>query len=168
MSEELTFLKELSEELKTQDKDSQAAPRFWTLKDYRWEPTDDWADAYHYFDGEETTWKTVEEFVDYLEKEFDGNYASELLDDIDLEELMFSINDQEGTNFRSVPVKKESFIVPNTMFLTKAEAQEHIKQNSYHYSSKVHTYAMTAWRAPKVEKLLKILENFDWNRVIEQ
>jgi hypothetical protein len=24
---------------------------------------------------------------------------------------------------------------------------------------------MTAWRAPKVEKLLKILENFDWDKV---
>ena len=165
MSEELTFLKELSEELKTQDKNSQAAPRFWALMDYKWEPTgDDWAEGYHYFDGE-YTWKTVEEFVDYLEKEFDGSYATEISDDVDLEELINSINMQENTDFRSIPVKKESFIVPNTMFLTKVEAEDHIKQNSYHYSNKVHTYSMTAWRAPKVEKLLKILENFDWERL---
>jgi hypothetical protein len=36
MSEEIKFLKELQEELKTQDTDYQAAPRFWTVGDYRW------------------------------------------------------------------------------------------------------------------------------------
>ena len=64
-----------------------------------------------------------------------------------------------------IPVREEHIIHPNTMFLTKAEAKRHIELNHYHYSPKAHTYAMTAWRAPKVEKLLKILENFDWDSV---
>lgn len=28
------------------------------------------------------------------------------------------------------------------------------------------TYAMTAWRVPKVERLLNILENFDWDSLV--
>lgn len=51
------------------------------------------------------------------------------------------------------------------MFLTKEEAKQHLKVNHYHYTSKAHTYAMTAWRAPKVERLLKILETFDWDSI---
>ena len=66
-----------------------------------------------------------------------------------------------------IPVREEHIIHPNTMFLTKTEAKRHIKLNHYHYSSKAHTYAMTAWRAPKVERLLKILETFDWEKLNE-
>jgi len=51
------------------------------------------------------------------------------------------------------------------MFLTKAEAKKHIQLNHYHYSPKAHTYAMTAWRAPTIERLLKILENFEWDKI---
>jgi hypothetical protein len=61
--------------------------------------------------------------------------------------------------------KEEPFIVENTMFLTKEEAKRHIELNKHHYTSKVHTYAMTAWRAPKVERLLNILETFDWESI---
>ncbi len=60
---------------------------------------------------------------------------------------------------------EESFIVPNTMFLTKKEAKEHIKQNQHHYTKKVYTYAMTAWRVPKVQWLLIILETFNWDSI---
>ncbi|MGG1017375.1 hypothetical protein ABE169_19750, partial [Bacillus subtilis] len=36
MNKDIQFLKELQNELKTQDHDSQAAPRFWTVGDYEW------------------------------------------------------------------------------------------------------------------------------------
>lgn len=53
-------------------------------------------------------------------------------------------------------------IAPSTMFLTLKDAQEHCDKNYYHYI-KGYPYAMTAWRSPKVRKLLEILEteNFD-------
>lgn len=51
------------------------------------------------------------------------------------------------------------------MFLTKAEAKRHIRLNKHHYTSETHTYVMTAWRAPKVERLLNILETFDWKSI---
>nr|WP_249746116.1 hypothetical protein [Bacillus halotolerans] len=63
-----------------------------------------------------------------------------------------------------IPERKVHIIQPDTMFLTKAEAKRHIKLNKHHYSE-AHTYAMTAWRAPKVERLLKILETFDWKSI---
>ena len=64
-----------------------------------------------------------------------------------------------------ISVSEEHFIQPSTMFLTKAEAKQHIELNHYHYSERAHTYAMSAWRAPKVERLLQILETFDWDKI---
>ena len=61
-----------------------------------------------------------------------------------------------------LPLKKESYIVKNTMFLTKQDARDHIEANHYHYTKDVHTYVMTAWRSPTVEKLIKILETADF------
>ncbi|ATC49366.1 hypothetical protein CLI97_00029 [Bacillus velezensis] len=34
MNQDIQFLKELQQELKNQDNDGQAAPRFWTVGDY--------------------------------------------------------------------------------------------------------------------------------------
>ncbi|WP_308729404.1 hypothetical protein [Bacillus atrophaeus] len=36
MNKDIQFLKELQNELKTQDHDSQAAPHFWSIGDYKW------------------------------------------------------------------------------------------------------------------------------------
>ena len=58
--------------------------------------------------------------------------------------------------------ERVAFIVLNIFFLTKREAIEHIKANHYHYTDKVHTYGMTAWRSPQVERLFKILEEVEW------
>ena len=38
-------------------------------------------------------------------------------------------------------------------------------QDMDEYSERAHTYAMSAWRAPKVERLLQILETFDWDKI---
>jgi hypothetical protein len=51
------------------------------------------------------------------------------------------------------------------MFLTKRECKEHIERNHYHYNDTVHTYAMTAWRSPQVEKLIKILQTENFGEV---
>jgi hypothetical protein len=174
MSEELTFLKEFSEELKTQDKDSQAAPRFWVIQDYKWLLIpDEYAEEYRVYDTEEGGW-SLASFLEYVktEEDYEG-----LLEEIDLStpdwDTVYNVVEALNNHFDSEEyslhgVTRESFIVQDTMFLTKAEAKEHLKLNHYHYTSKAHTYAMTAWRAPKVEKLLKILENYDWDKVEEK
>lgn len=53
-------------------------------------------------------------------------------------------------------------IYPDTMFLTQKDAEEHLKANDYHYDENAHTYAMTAWRSPVVEKLIKILQEVEF------
>lgn len=55
---------------------------------------------------------------------------------------------------------------PDTMFLTNKSCKEHIKANYYHYNSDAHSYAMTAWRSPEVEKLFKILQEVDWDKIL--
>lgn len=55
------------------------------------------------------------------------------------------------------------FIAYNCMFLTRAEAEAHLASNYYHYTERAHAYAMTAWRSPQVERLLKVLHEADFN-----
>jgi len=170
MSEEIKFLKELQEELKAQEHDCQAAPRFWTIGDYHMVAC---------ADGCEDTYEAVIPSKEYygdaegLLKEIEENELDEMSDEAkeEFDEITCNITGMEwlckyySDDTELVPVREEHFVHPNTMFLTKQEAKDHLKSNYYHYSSKAHTYAMTAWRAPKVERLLKILETFDWDKV---
>ena len=54
-----------------------------------------------------------------------------------------------------------------SLILTKAECKEHIEKNAHHYTSKAHTYAMTACRAAKVDRLLNLLSTMDWDYILE-
>ena len=175
---EIEFLKELQKELLSQDHDSQAAPRFWALMDYKEVPTAEGHQdriSYYHHDGDFTEFKNVGELKEFLEEHYleddeDGELRSLISsDNLSFENLWAytkTVFNDDGY-FDEVPVKEESFIVPNTMFLTKAEAKKHIELNHYHYTKKVHTYAMTAWRAPQVQELWRILETFDWDSVKE-
>lgn len=175
MKEDIQFLKDLQTELRSQEHDSQAEPRFWVIMDYRTVPTheDYGAERMMYFhnDGDYTEFETIEELKGFL---WDNDFGDddevcdvlkqESISFLDLWEYVQENLNEEGY-FTEVPVKEEAFIVPDTMFLTKEEAKNHLKNNHYHYTSKAHTYAMTAWRAPKMERLIKILETFDWDSV---
>lgn len=183
MNDQIMFLKELQATLKHEnehDNDCQASPRFWSIMDYRVVPTheDYGMDKMSYFhnDGDHTEFENVEELKEFL---LDADYE---LDEDDMEEYKYLLESDSSTFgelwefiddrlnedgfFDVVPVKEESFIRPDTMFLTKEEAKRHLELNHYHYSSKAHTYAMTAWRAPKVEKLLNILMTYDWESIV--
>lgn len=178
MEEDIQFLKELQQELKTQEHDGQSAPRFWTIMDYRIVPANEDYDSGfedHFFnDGDHIKFNNFTDLKEFLEEYFEEEVESdeelqEILNDENesFYELWEYIEDNLNGNgfFSKVFVKKEEYIVPDTMFLTKAEAKNHIKLNHYHYTDKVHTYAMTAWRAPNVERLLNILETFDWDSI---
>lgn len=177
MNEDIQFLKDLQNEMNNQENDGQAAPRFWTIMDYRTvvgnEEYDNGHEQYFYNDGDHVQFDSFDDLKDFLENYYD----EDIEEDEDLQSLLNNENgldelweyveanlNNEGF-FSSVFVKEEEFVAPNTMFLTKEEAKRHLELNYYHYSPKAHTYAMTAWRAPKVEKLIGILENFDWNSV---
>jgi hypothetical protein len=180
VNEEIKFSKELQEELNTQDTVFHAAPRYWGIINYRTVPAHEDYNAtridYIHNDGDHTVFDDTREL-----KEFLTDFHLEDLEGVEAEELKVLLEDsdthfddlwefvEENLNedgfFNKVPVMEEEFVVPSAMFLTKAEAERHLELNHYHYSSKAHIYAMTAWRAPKVERLLKILETFDWDKV---
>lgn len=177
MNEDIQFLKDLQKELNEQDTDWQAAPRYWALMDYKWEVTAEGHEertSLYNVDGGATV--TIEE---YIKEITDGHREGDFTDE-EIEELKGTheyesdsdvfewINENDYASYYAVPEREVSFIVPDTMFLTKAEAKRHIELNHYHYSPKVHTYAMTAWRAPKVERLLKILSEFDFDSIKQE
>ncbi|QZA69846.1 hypothetical protein 043JT007_60 [Bacillus phage 043JT007] len=182
MNEDIQFLKELQQELKTQDNDCQAAPRFWALMDYRWVtcPPDDHERVSVVFPEEGEDYVLDDLVNDIINYESSCSYCYTVdhsaIDDLremvdyfmtDEDEMLEWVRVNIDSEAYLVYEREEEFIVPNTMFLTKQEAKNHIKVNHYHYTSKVHTYAMTAWRAPKVERLINILENFDWDSLKE-
>lgn len=175
MKEDLKFLKELQTELNTQDNDCQAAPRFWTIMDYRKVPGHEDYDfgeyQYYHNDGDYTPFHNFNDLKEFIEEYHEEDIDDELRWHLNNEDFEFlwqyiekNLNDDRC--FDSLFVREEEFIAPNTMFLTKAEAKRHLELNHYHYTSKAHTYAMTAWRAPKVERLLKILSEFDFDSLI--
>ncbi|MGF9745726.1 hypothetical protein ABEX05_00370 [Bacillus velezensis] len=167
MNQDIQFLKELQQELKNQDNDGQAAPRFWTVGDYEWvEAREENAERYSVYLP-----YIAEAYVldDYLEEiKEDSELSEEALTELKKDEFDDPIEwiqkyiDEEAD---LIPERKVHIVRPDTMFLTKAEAKTHIKLNKHHYTSEAHTYAMTAWRAPKVERLLNILETFDWDSI---
>ncbi|OTW86399.1 hypothetical protein BK702_15355 [Bacillus thuringiensis serovar cameroun] len=178
MSKDIQFLKELKQELKTQETDGNAAPRFWVIKDYRIVPASEKYDSGYeerfFNDGDHVAFpkfSNLKEFLeDYFEEEVEEDEElQKLINDgsENFDELWEYVEDNLNGDgyFDTAFVKEEGFIVSDTMFLTKEEAKRHIESNRHHYTSKAHTYAMTAWRAPKVERLLNILETFDWESI---
>lgn len=175
--ETVEFLKQLQLEMKTQEHDGQAAPRYWSIMDYRLVPThEDYdVDRYMYFhnDGDHTEFKDVEDLKEfltehYLEVDEQGELEKLLNNPYTTFDVLWDFVQtwmNDDGYFDEAPVKEESFIVPDTMFLTKEEAKSHLELNHYHYTSKAHTYAMTAWRAPKVQMLYKVIEETDWDKI---
>lgn len=181
MNEQIQFLKELQATMKHEnecDYDGQASPRFWAIKDYRnvpgHEDYDNGHEEYIFNDGDHIEFKNFNDLREFLVE----HYEDDIDEDEELQELLkneeenfnelwdyvFDVLNEDGY-FRKIFVKEEEFIVPSTMFLTKEEAKRHLELNHYHYSKKAHTYAMTAWRAPKVEKLINALMDFDWDAI---
>lgn len=170
MNEDIQFLIDLQKELKEQDNDCQAAPRFWTIGDYKMVPCPEgYEEDYHVNMPNRDYYGNLQDLLDEIRKEEYDNYSDDAKEEFreigcEISALNW-LKEHYDKDTEIVPVVEEHFIHRDTMFLTKAEAKEHLRLNHYHYSKEAHTYAMTAWRAPKVEKLLKILETFDWDKV---
>lgn len=156
--ESLEFLKAHGEQMETQQNDFQADPRFWVVAENKCEYriADGYQDGTVVCGPDGAIFETVDELFQYLiendcikDGDFDGGYGMTLDDVFDaLDDTKFYLS-----NFR----EKNSVMTPDTLFLTKQEAVEHIERNHYHYQQP-HTYAMTAWRSPQVERLYEVLK----------
>ncbi|MER2456389.1 hypothetical protein ABS751_00460 [Bacillus subtilis] len=167
MNQDIQFLKELQQELKNQDSDGQAAPRFWTVGDYEWvEARAENAERYSVYLPYIAEAYALDDYLEDLKE--DSELSKEALTELkndDFDNPIEWIQKYIDEEAELIPERKVHIVRPDTMFLTKEEAKRHINLNKHHYTSEVHTYAMTAWRAPKVERLLKILETFDWSSI---
>lgn len=181
---DIEFLKELQKEMLTQDTVCQADPRFWvvmqTVRDYWVEDDIDGVCIYdtdsceNSFEGElEDLKEWLEEHFDVILKcEFDSGFLEIVCEDEneyfidDVTEIREFLEEYDSGRYSICNYRDREEIAPNTMFLTIRECKEHIKANGHHYN-KPHTYAMTAWRSPQVERFYKILQNTNWDKLLE-
>ena len=179
---DIEFLKSLQHEMNTQDHVCQANPRFWvvqgTVKEYGIESG--------YSDGatlsntdNETNLENMKDICEYLiennEENLYGFEYDEFSDSISYtddegEECRLSdfddvLNFLDDDNYYIAYYRNVDKNYENTMFLTNAECKAHIKANYYHYPDDAHSYAMTAWRSPEVERLWKILQTTNWGEI---
>ncbi|EAA0045087.1 hypothetical protein ARP93_13300 [Listeria monocytogenes] len=169
-TQDIEFLNELQEELKTQPNDGNAAPVFWVIRQYEDQITDsDFGEKLIYFhnDGDHEEFKILKDLRDFLYsgEEYDSIEHCETLDEA-FDIILADYND--SGYFNRYAATKVGVIKSDTLFITKKEAQQHIENNRHHYNSTVHTYAMTAWRSRVVENLWDILRTADFSMLKEE
>lgn len=180
--DDVKFLKELQQEMLTQDHVSQAAPRFWvvrgTIKEYG--IASGWTDGESISIDFETMINDMKEAYEYLLEhhsripykyndddtiDYYDSDNEEWIELPDLQEVCEFLKDKGEDEAEIVGYRKVEKIYENTMFLTNRECKAHIKSNYYHYPEDAHSYAMTAWRAPEVSRLWEILDKINWDEV---
>jgi hypothetical protein len=168
--EDYEFLKDLQNELNTQENDGNADPVFWgveeTVEECRGGDGEYGGDPYiTYDDGK---W-SLEEAVEEVEEELKNNpeYSDEWLhkewEEVDkscaedVYEFMTDILHWEGI-YGVVYVENVKRVTPFTgAFITKRACKNYIEKYGYNHNDP-HTYAMTAYRNFELSRLLKILK----------
>ena len=174
--EDLQFLNDLQQEITNEDS-IQRQPRFYVVKD---RVREYWVDEDNEYDGicifnsytQENEYEGEFEYIgNWLVYNIDGvvkafydctlciyfkGYEDEYdcLSIDDIYELKRLINEKLGNDYNVCCYKDIDIIKEDTMFLTRADCDKHIKENYHHYN-KPYSYSMTAWRNPKEEKLMK-------------
>lgn len=190
--EDIAFLKDLQKELNTEDTVGTASPRFWVIKQPEriYYVDRDEADYYVFVDDDHQE-LTLEELKNYLEDVYDDNLKSvDIKDGVlsfeylgefseEIEEYTIDFNNSTLNSRDSVDkvlellelevsviyYKEVDATVPNCMFLTQIDAENHLRANDYHYHEEARTYCMCGWRSPRFEKLISILSKTDFDDI---
>ena len=94
----------------------------------------------------------------------DEGYEEELRID-DAEDAAIFLNDTfENEDYDVIYTKKVQKPAKGPLFMTKAAAEEYLQKYGYNHSKDAHPYAMTAYRAPEIERLWKIVEETSWKQ----
>lgn len=161
--EDILFLQDLANELRTQDTACTAKPVYYSImqEDKEYGIDQEYADGMCVIGDEGETFTEANELIDWLIENYSG--AEEQQDELriidDLEEIYDYCNDNKivdsltYTGYRDIEKHDE-------MFLTRRALKKHIEQNYYHYKENPVSYAHHAWRNPELEKLLKIVDKF--------
>lgn len=165
-NEDIQFLKELANELKTQDRLCTGKPVIYQIREEEMitgidlDYTDNHCliDTY---DGCEI-YKSVEEAKEYFNDyyEHDKDYKEFLIDVNNAESLSEIYDVLESHDFECWYYtgydKRHKY---SNFFLTKKALDTHVKQNHYHYKNPDY-FINHAWRNPELQRLLEIVEKF--------
>lgn len=190
-AEDKEFLRQLQLEMNTQDNTGTRDPRFWVIKGTETFRNSDDPDTYGLMNDGGTVAENSDDVCAYLnenilpycdvdridchiERESIWGIGGEFVlryknvdgeDDHDyftVEELNEFLTNNGYGELEIFGISTRAVIYPNTMFLTEKDAREHLRSNDYHYSEDAHTYCMSAWRSPVVERLWTILREVQW------
>lgn len=191
--EDITFLKDLQKELNTEDTVGTASPRFWVIKQPErvYHIDKDEAEYYRFLDIDGHDELTLEDLKERLEDLYDENLKDIKIEN---NQLMFKYYDEDfeeeeeyTVNFNNNYFSSDSMIekilellndeviviyyneidttVPNCMFLTQIDAENHLRAKDYHYHEDARTYCMCGWRSPRFERLINILSKTDFDDI---
>ena len=186
--DDVTFLKQLQHELCTQDTMGNADPRFWVIRQSgdKIPAPEDYGDGVVVLDhGNENAEVAtdLESFAKYLDSgEVDhiescayfNRSVKIVFDDkssagaYSLAGIVETVNEACGTDFIIQSVYERSVNVPDTLFLTHADCEDHLRKYDYNYKPDAHAYAMTAIRSPRFEQLIKLLQTADWDKAFPE
>lgn len=190
--DDIEFLSSLQEEMNTQPTVCQADPRFWAILSSEYVQALPGDDINRVVFHDENGGNPSMSFKDACRAAVklaymiggDG-YLEDYLDKFDLylsdKGELVAYGDGEGVHARRKLIEDYaalreclgvSFMTlkrgihPNTLFLTKREAEEHIGRYGYNYLEP-RAYAMTAVRSPQVERLYDVLHHVDFEALGE-
>lgn len=171
--QDIQFLQQLQAKLNAADNDPmmhdyQANPRFWVVMDKKYVESEHGEP--HILDNDYYSIYTIEEYIECIRVEICHRDKDELyeqfvkLDKTDIYNVCEFAAKVLKHDTRVVKIELQDCIASNTFFLTKDEAQKHIKANHHHYCDP-RTYAMTAWRSPEFERFFNLFKQFDFSAV---
>lgn len=165
--EDIEFLKELQEELRTQDNCCQAEPVYWGVMTDGVIPCqgdDDW-DSVRIRKRDDIL--DFDDFLTDVRNGISGGLEEEFkkVRKDDPEEVADFADGFLGWDVEPVYYKTERVISKETgCFLTKRACEEHIRRFGYHYDNP-RPYAMTAWRNPEFGRFMRIFTKMDLNQI---
>lgn len=169
------FFLELQDKLNQDKSSTQASPVYYGILDYQQLPASEYRyDDIQLYDIDTCETLTAQEFFD----EADDDQKHEWYIDysntgIDMDDEGHTYIESEDTftdyvqdNFPYIKmyVQDVSFISLDCMFLTREDAETYLRANKHNFTSRAHTYAMTAYRSHRYAKLLKSIQNIDWDK----
>lgn len=181
MKESLEFLNDLKDRLNNAPGNGTAEPRFWVIRDYKSVVGDP---AYHDVLDTHITLPTegqTYELNQYLESlaeddfqdlQYDFDYGPVTMEKLKNAYNAIENDEQIALEFIQQYVDEEAelvytfeqcYTVPNTFFLTEAEAKDYLERFGYNHSSKAHAYGTMAYRSFDFEQLLLVIKNTDWD-----
>ena len=162
--EDYNFLKELQQELNTQDNCGNADPLYWGVMETRQVGVPDGCGEPRIYFGDGIT-QTLEDAVDLIGEYIDENNTVEwnVIDKSKMEAVVEFCKDTLGWKDTRIVYMGTHFELSQTTgaFLTKRACQEYVDNFGYNHQHPK-PYAMTAFRNFELERLLNILKSLNF------